>query len=131
MMHATLIAETQCFANAPVKLGNLLLAKVASSTVYNHGGVCIGWPFVLHSIARGVCKVNASMNRCGLESRLRSSIRGSVPRVREIFESATANDLRTDDASRRLRQCDSDDVRLDESRADSDLASELETRLQR
>lgn len=61
MKHATLMAETRCFASMQgAQPGGLLLAKVVGSRVYNHSGVVVAWPHILHAIFSGVCLVDAS-----------------------------------------------------------------------
>lgn len=47
------------FRDINVPLGSLVLAKVARSKVFNHSGICVGWPMVVHAVEPRVMAVDA------------------------------------------------------------------------
>lgn len=60
LRHSRRIAEAvavRCVDAAP---GTLALCRAGGSPVYNHGGIVVDWPFVVHSIGTGVQEVDAS-----------------------------------------------------------------------
>lgn len=50
----------RAYSDVPAKAGNLIVARVAKSKVFNHSGVITQWPLVVHSIDPMVEEVNAS-----------------------------------------------------------------------
>ena len=61
MKLAKLIAETRCFANVTIaQPGDIVLAKVIGSERYNHAGIVIKWPRIIHCVkSTGVGEVDA------------------------------------------------------------------------
>ena len=60
MMFASSVTEAKCYANTPVLPGSIVLTKAVSSKRWNHGGIAIKWPRVIHSVDPYVMIVDAS-----------------------------------------------------------------------
>jgi cell wall-associated NlpC family hydrolase len=48
--HAHKVAEGICNRSLKPEPGNLILAKAAQSKVFNHGGIIIKWPQIIHAV---------------------------------------------------------------------------------
>lgn len=48
MRYAALIAETFCTRSVRALPGSLALVKCVGSKLYNHGGIVVSWPHVIH-----------------------------------------------------------------------------------
>ena len=53
------ITETRCYASVKTDPGNLVLIKCANSRMWNHGGIVIQWPTIIHCMSK-VVQVDAS-----------------------------------------------------------------------
>jgi cell wall-associated NlpC family hydrolase len=50
MKFGRLIAETKCFASVKASPGNLVMTRCVRSKRFNHGGIVIAWPYVVHAV---------------------------------------------------------------------------------
>lgn len=62
MRHATRIVETHAKLITAADPGNLILAKVSGSRVYNHGAIVTRWPRAVHAQIPNVQEVNVRTN---------------------------------------------------------------------
>lgn len=60
LRHAAKVAEGRTYITTNREPGNLVLAKVQNSRVFNHGGVITDWPKIVHAIMPKVEEVNIS-----------------------------------------------------------------------
>lgn len=60
MKFATELIETRCYASVKTDPGNIILTKAVGSKRWNHGGIVIKWPKIIHSISPQVVVVDAS-----------------------------------------------------------------------
>lgn len=61
MRFATRIGDSKPFKNLAVEPGNILLSRVASTKVFNHGGIVTAWPKIIHCMGgEGVAEVSAT-----------------------------------------------------------------------
>jgi cell wall-associated NlpC family hydrolase len=60
LRHAELLCECVGHRTAEIAPGNLLLIRTAGSRRYNHGGLCVGWPRVVHAVAPCVEEIDAT-----------------------------------------------------------------------
>ncbi len=61
LRHAYKSAEACCYQRFDgAKMGDVVLCKSAGSRLYNHGGIVIQWPLVVHAIAPAVEMIDAS-----------------------------------------------------------------------
>lgn len=60
LRHASRILEGISYASHKIEPGNIVLARVVGSKVYNHGAIVTRWPMVIQSTHQGICEVNAS-----------------------------------------------------------------------
>jgi len=60
MRHAAKIAEATCSASLTMLPGNIVLTRVARSRRYNHGGIVIDWPEIVHCMYPEVKRADAS-----------------------------------------------------------------------
>jgi cell wall-associated NlpC family hydrolase len=60
MRHAFETAEGIGYATMKALPGSLMLVKALRSNVYNHGGIVVEWPRVIHAGSRLVEEVNAT-----------------------------------------------------------------------
>ena len=56
------MANTRCFASNKVEAGNIVLTKCAQSKNWNHGGIVVQWPRVVHAYSERVSEVNVSVH---------------------------------------------------------------------
>lgn len=61
--HAHKVAEAISYPTLNALPGNIVLTKSVGSRVYNHGGIVIKWPLVLHAVAPRVEECDASTHR--------------------------------------------------------------------
>jgi cell wall-associated NlpC family hydrolase len=54
------IVETQAYRSVKALPGDLILTKAAQSKVYNHAGIVLSWPTIIHAISPAVVEVNAT-----------------------------------------------------------------------
>lgn len=54
--------DTRCFANNRVEAGNIILTKCAQSKNWNHGGIVVQWPHVVHAYSERVSEVDVSVH---------------------------------------------------------------------
>lgn len=57
--HAKKTIEGICRGTVDAKPGCFVLFKVAGSRLFNHGGIVIQWPWILHAVDPRVTKSNA------------------------------------------------------------------------
>jgi cell wall-associated NlpC family hydrolase len=50
MRHATNVAEAVSYATLEAKPGDIVLTKSANSRLYNHGGIVVKWPLIIHAV---------------------------------------------------------------------------------
>lgn len=63
MRHARKIAEGRAVRSMPDALpGDIVLVKTGSTRVFNHAGIVIAWPRVIHAINPCVSEVDASVH---------------------------------------------------------------------
>ncbi|HKT10715.1 MAG TPA: hydrolase [Terriglobia bacterium] len=60
MRHAGKVAERVFYRSDSVEPGNIALCRAAGSRVYNHGGIVIAWPQVVHALYEGVQEADAT-----------------------------------------------------------------------
>jgi len=60
LRHAFKTVEAVCYRSLAIEPGNIVMTKAADSKVYNHGGIVIQWPRVLHAMHPAVEVVDAS-----------------------------------------------------------------------
>lgn len=60
LRHADRTLETVAYRSIDARPGDIVLTKTAKSRVYNHGGVVVAWPTIIHAMAPAVSKVDAS-----------------------------------------------------------------------
>ena len=60
LKHTRMIAETVLYRSTQAQSGNLILTRAANSKVYNHAGIVIIWPRVVHAIIPCVELTDAS-----------------------------------------------------------------------
>jgi cell wall-associated NlpC family hydrolase len=63
MRHAHKVAEAVSYPTLNALPGNIVLTKAVNSRVYNHGGIVIKWPRVIHAVAPCVEECDASTHR--------------------------------------------------------------------
>jgi cell wall-associated NlpC family hydrolase len=54
------IVKTRCYASVQVKPGSIVLTKAVNSKLWNHGGIVVAWPKIIHSVDPQVVITNAS-----------------------------------------------------------------------
>ncbi len=60
--HAYKIVEGRAYGSLAAKPGSAVLVKVADSQIYNHGGIVVGWPRIIHAGSERVEQVNATLD---------------------------------------------------------------------
>jgi cell wall-associated NlpC family hydrolase len=61
MLHnASKVVEAISYATLPAEPGNLVLTRSANSRLFNHGGIVVKWPLIIHSVAPRVCYTDAT-----------------------------------------------------------------------
>jgi cell wall-associated NlpC family hydrolase len=60
MKAARLVLETRCYASVKAEPGTIVLTKCVQSENWNHGGIVIKWPQIMHCVVPHVCQVDAS-----------------------------------------------------------------------
>ena len=60
LRHAGKVAESIAYASIQAEPGNIALTRVAKSKVFNHGGIILAWPRIVHAIGPAVREVDAS-----------------------------------------------------------------------
>jgi cell wall-associated NlpC family hydrolase len=60
LRHAAKIAEGIAYATSEAKPGDLVLTRTVGSHVYNHGGIVVEWPVIIHAIHPAVQQADAS-----------------------------------------------------------------------
>lgn len=60
MRHSRLIAETTCYRTTRAEPGNVVATRAGQSHRYNHAGIIICWPMIIHAVEPLVEQVNAS-----------------------------------------------------------------------
>jgi len=60
MRHARKLCECVGYRTSKIDTGCILLVRAAGSKRYNHAGLCVGWPRVVHAIAPAVEEIDAS-----------------------------------------------------------------------
>lgn len=63
LRHAYKILEGVSWSTLQVSPGNIALAKAVGSKVYNHGGIVINWPTVIHAGSYRVEEIDASIHQ--------------------------------------------------------------------
>jgi cell wall-associated NlpC family hydrolase len=63
MRHAIRVAEAVSYPTLQALPGNMALTKCANSKVYNHGGIVIRWPKVIHAVTPRVEIIDASTHQ--------------------------------------------------------------------
>lgn len=48
--HAPKIADSICRRTTDAQPGNLVLSRCVGSRVFNHGGIVVNWPYVIHAV---------------------------------------------------------------------------------
>ena len=54
------ISEGRCYPTTQAPIGSIVLTKVASSHVWNHGGIVVKWPRIVHAVSPRVVEVDAA-----------------------------------------------------------------------
>jgi cell wall-associated NlpC family hydrolase len=61
MRHAPKVLDTICrFGSIDAKPGSLVLFRVVGSKLFNHGGIVIEWPMIIHAVDPKVKEANAT-----------------------------------------------------------------------
>jgi len=60
MKHGKKVLETVGYPTFRAKPGDIVVARVAGSNHYNHGGIVIAWPKIIHSVNPEVCITNVT-----------------------------------------------------------------------
>jgi cell wall-associated NlpC family hydrolase len=60
MRFASLVFKGRCFACVKARPGSIVLTKAAQSERWNHGGVVLAWPKIVHAVQPRVAIVDAS-----------------------------------------------------------------------
>jgi cell wall-associated NlpC family hydrolase len=60
LRHAQKAMEGVAYRSTEIEPGNLLLVRVGSSRLYNHGGIVLAWPLIAHAIMPCVEEVDAT-----------------------------------------------------------------------
>jgi hypothetical protein len=60
LRHAELLCESVAYRTSEIQPGNLLLIKTSGSQRYNHGGIVVAWPRIVHAVHPCVEEVDAS-----------------------------------------------------------------------
>lgn len=60
MRHARKLSQGTCYKTVKAEPGDIVLTKAARSRVYNHAGIVIAWPKIIHAVAPVVQQVDAS-----------------------------------------------------------------------
>ena len=60
LRHASKTLETIAYRSIAAQPGDLVLTRTANSRVYNHGGVVVAWPKVVHAVDPFVEEIDAS-----------------------------------------------------------------------
>jgi NlpC/P60 family putative phage cell wall peptidase len=63
LRHAHKVAEAVSYTTLEAKPGNIVLTRAAGSRVFNHGGIVVNWPRVIHAIDPSVEECDASTHR--------------------------------------------------------------------
>jgi cell wall-associated NlpC family hydrolase len=61
--HARLMAETRAYRAIKAFPGDTVLTKAVRSKVYNHAGIVVAWPTIIHAIHPAVETINASTHQ--------------------------------------------------------------------
>lgn len=59
LLYAHKVAEGVCNRSLRPEPGNYALSKAAGSKVWNHGGIVVAWPTLIHTVYEGVQIANA------------------------------------------------------------------------
>lgn len=62
MRHAPKVLEAICRGTVDAKPGSLALFRCVRSRVFNHGGIVIKWPMMLHATHEGVKESNVTQH---------------------------------------------------------------------
>lgn len=62
MRFAKKVSEGICYRDTPIKDGCFLLSKAANSRFYNHGGIVIQWPRLVHAVDPKVEECDATVH---------------------------------------------------------------------
>lgn len=84
MRHAAKIAEAVCNRSLAPEAGNFVLSKCVGSRLFNHGGIVVNWPTVIHAVAPAV------ETACAMDHRLWSYQQVVILDPWEKAEAATA-----------------------------------------
>lgn len=60
LKNATKIVEAISYATLHAEPGDLVLTRSANSHLFNHGGIVVKWPKILHSVTPRVCETDAT-----------------------------------------------------------------------
>jgi cell wall-associated NlpC family hydrolase len=58
--HASKIAEAVCSVTLAIEPGDIVLTRAARSHIYNHGGIVIAWPRIVHCLPPAVVETDAT-----------------------------------------------------------------------
>jgi cell wall-associated NlpC family hydrolase len=61
--HAHKVAESVCYPCVKALPGNLVLTRAVGSRLYNHGGIVLKWPRILHALDPCVEEASAATHR--------------------------------------------------------------------
>ena len=60
LRHAHKVAEGISYYTLDAAPGNMVLTRAVGSKVYNHGGIVVSWPTILHAVSPVVERANAT-----------------------------------------------------------------------
>jgi hypothetical protein len=60
LRHAFKAVEGVAYRSLEAAAGNIVMTKAAGSRVYNHGGIVLAWPAIIHAVSPKVEEVNAA-----------------------------------------------------------------------
>lgn len=60
MRLATQVLSSRCYASLKIKPGNVAMIKAVQSKCWNHGGIVLAWPKVIHAVSPKVAVIDAS-----------------------------------------------------------------------
>jgi cell wall-associated NlpC family hydrolase len=63
LRYAHRVAEALCYPCLKAKPGNLVLTRAVGSRVYNHGGIVVQWPRIVHALDPCVEEADATTHR--------------------------------------------------------------------
>jgi cell wall-associated NlpC family hydrolase len=60
LRHAERVATAVADRSSQIEPGNIVLTRVAGSKLFNHGGIVVDWPWLVHASQNGVEEIDAS-----------------------------------------------------------------------